>query len=62
MLATVGKILADSNLNIARLSLGRREEGMEALTVINLDSSVDSKIINQLSTINGVHNVYSVIL
>jgi D-3-phosphoglycerate dehydrogenase len=60
MLATVGKILAEANINIAGLSLGRLEEGKEALTIINTDSEINKKVINEISSINGVHDVLSV--
>jgi D-3-phosphoglycerate dehydrogenase / 2-oxoglutarate reductase len=62
MLATVGKVLADANLNIAGLSLGRKEAGKEAITVVNLDSKIENGIVSELSSIEGVEKVYSVIL
>jgi len=60
MLSTVGKILADANINIAGLSLGRLAGGKEALTVINTDSEIDQKVMHQISGINGVNNVLKV--
>lgn len=60
VLATVSKILADSNINIAGLSLGREELGKEALTVINVDSEIGKDVIKSIAAINGVHNVYAV--
>jgi len=60
MLATVGKILAEANINIAGLSLGRVDIGKEALTVINVDNEIDNNIINQIASVNGVKNVYAV--
>ncbi len=60
MLANVGKILAESNINIAGLSLGRVEAGKEALTVINVDSEIEKEVLNSISSISGVHNVLSV--
>ncbi len=39
VLANVGKILSEENVNIAGLSLGRIEEGKESLTVINIDQA-----------------------
>ncbi len=60
MLATVGKILADANINIAGLSLGRREAGKNALTVINVDSGIDLAIQKSISSIDGVKDVYAV--
>ncbi len=60
MLASVSKILADANLNIGGLSLGRIEEGKMALTVINVDSEVNQNIINRISSISGVEKIYLV--
>lgn len=60
MLASVGKMLADADINIAGLSLGRIEKGKEALTVINIDSKVKNSTLNQISLINGILSIYSV--
>ncbi len=60
MLATVGKILAEANINIAGLSLGRLDVGKEALTVINVDSEIEKNVLTSISSISGVKNVYSV--
>jgi len=60
MLATVGKVLADADINIAGLSLGRLEAGKEALTVINTDSEIDQKVLKEISAIKGVKDVQKV--
>ncbi len=60
ILATVSKILAEENINIAGLSLGRNEMGKEALTVINVDSEIDKKSIEAISSIAGVDKVSAV--
>jgi D-3-phosphoglycerate dehydrogenase len=60
MLANVGKILADANINIAGLSLGRQDLGKEAFTVINVDSEITKDVANKISSINGVKKVYTV--
>ncbi len=60
ILATVSKILAEKNINIAGLSLGRNEMGKEALTVINVDSEIDKNSVDAISSIAGVHKVFAV--
>lgn len=60
MLASVSKVLSDSNINIGGLSLGRIEAGKYALTIINIDNEHNSDVINQISAINGVENVCAV--
>ncbi len=60
MLANVGKILAEANINIAGLSLGRLDVGKEALTVINVDSEINKDVVKQISSISGVKKVYTV--
>ncbi|QQS36876.1 MAG: phosphoglycerate dehydrogenase [Ignavibacteriales bacterium] len=60
MLATVGKVLADANINIGGLSLGRIKAGKQALTIINVDSKPEANIVSAISSINGVEDVYVV--
>jgi D-3-phosphoglycerate dehydrogenase len=60
MLASVSRELASSKINIAGLSLGRKSEGDDALTIINIDSPIDQKIKNSISSLNGVKEIYSV--
>lgn len=60
MLASVGKILADADINIAGLSLGRVQKGKEALTVISIDSRANNSILNKISSTEGILEVYSV--
>lgn len=57
MLASVGKVLADENINIAGLSLGRLDNGSEAMTIINLDEAINKRIINQILSIEGIWDV-----
>lgn len=60
VLATVGKILAENDINIAGLSLGRKGLGEEAITVINVDSIITKVVVSKISSISGVNNVYAV--
>jgi len=56
ILAAVGKILADKNINIAGLSLGRIGVGEKALTIVNLDSDIDNNALNKITKIGGIEN------
>jgi D-3-phosphoglycerate dehydrogenase len=49
VLGRVGGILAKYGVNIAGVSLGRSGEGGTALTVMNLDSSISSQAMEELS-------------
>ncbi len=60
MLANVGKILAEANINIAGLSLGRVDIGKEALTAINVDSEIGNDVIKAISSVNGILSVNTV--
>ncbi len=57
MLAAVGKLLSEANVNIAGLSLGRLGEGLEALTIISVDSRIDKVTLKKIASIDGVKNV-----
>jgi len=60
MLASVGKILADANINIAGLSLGRIEKGKEALTVINTDTEIPDTLLKAIDSLDGINYIYKV--
>ncbi|QKJ99698.1 MAG: ACT domain-containing protein [Ignavibacteriota bacterium] len=62
MLASVGKILADANINIAGLSLGRIEKGKQALTFINIDSRIPDSILQVIKSLDGIFEVYQIII
>ncbi len=62
MLAAVGGILAGASINIAGVSLGRFEQGKQALTIMTIDSPVPSTVIKQIDAIDGVSGVKMVSL
>ena len=62
VLANFSSVLAEEKINIAGLSLGRIEEGKEALTVIKIDSTLNDDIINRLKSIEGINSIFSVII
>jgi D-3-phosphoglycerate dehydrogenase len=60
VLSKVSKILADNNLNIGGLSLGRINKGETALTVINLDQNFENRIAAEINKLEEIHQVFSV--
>lgn len=60
MVAAISKLLADSNINIADLSLGRIHQGKEALTVIRVDEEIDNSLQQKISLIDGISDVHFV--
>ena len=62
ILASSSSVLAKEKINIAGLSLGRIEEGKEALTVIKIDGDFISELLDQLKSIEGVNKIYSVVI
>lgn len=57
MLARVGSILAQHNVNIAGVSLGRTAVGDKALTVMNIDSDIPAAAMSELLKQDGVTNL-----
>jgi D-3-phosphoglycerate dehydrogenase / 2-oxoglutarate reductase len=57
MLARVGSVLSKHGVNIAGVSLGRAVPGGNALTVMNIDSSIPSDGMNELNGLEGVSNI-----
>ncbi|MCK4559984.1 MAG: phosphoglycerate dehydrogenase [Calditrichia bacterium] len=55
----LGLVLANYNVNIGHLSLGRLKDKKDALNVFNLDSPIGEGVINELKTVKGVKQVYT---
>jgi len=54
IVGNVGTVLAKHNVNIANMSLGRNEEGGQALMVLNIDSAPDAALRPDLEAIDGI--------
>ena len=54
VLASVGAILAEANINIAAMSLGRDKETGRALTVIGLDDDVPASVLDRIGDVKDV--------
>lgn len=57
MLARVGSILAEHEVNIAGVSLGRTAAGANALTIMNVDGDIPQEALNTLLNQKGVSNL-----
>jgi D-3-phosphoglycerate dehydrogenase len=57
MLARVGSILAEHNVNIAGVSLGRTAVGENALTIMNVDGEIPSAAVSVLVKQEGISNL-----
>jgi len=57
MLAAVGSKLANGNVNIGGVSLGRYSVGEKALTVMSVDSEIPESALEEISRIEGVTEV-----
>ena len=57
MLAKVGLVLSKHNVNIAGVSLGRSAAGENALTVMNIDSDIPNKGLEELLAMEGIANL-----
>jgi len=57
MLATVGGLLADADVNIGALALGREARGEMALTAISVDDPVPPQVQQQIADLDGVSGV-----
>lgn len=54
VIGAIGTLLGESNVNISRFYLGRKERGGEALAVIEVDSHVEDAVLNSLGSIPAV--------
>ncbi|MDR2772958.1 MAG: phosphoglycerate dehydrogenase [Elusimicrobiota bacterium] len=54
VVGNVGKVLGDSGVNIAGMSLGRKDIGGEALTIIEVDNTVSAEVIGKILAIGGI--------
>lgn len=60
MLAGVGRLLADADINIGALALGRRGRGEMALTAVNVDDVIPDDVLEQIAALDGVEGVRAV--
>ncbi|MEX0721664.1 MAG: phosphoglycerate dehydrogenase [Balneolaceae bacterium] len=57
MLASVSSELAKHGINIAALSLGRSEKGLNAITAVSVDREMDEKEIDIIRSLDGIKHI-----
>jgi D-3-phosphoglycerate dehydrogenase len=60
MLAGVGRLLADADINIGALALGRKGRGEMALTAMNVDDAIPEDVLEAIAGLDGVEGVRAV--
>ena len=53
----IGTILAERQINIAGMTLGRKEKGGPAITILNIDAPVPEKNLDQIKNIKKMNSV-----
>ena len=48
MIGRIGRIMGEHNINIAAMSLGRREKRGEAMVILSLDSAVPADVVKEI--------------
>ncbi len=60
MLARVGQLLAEADVNIGALALGRKGRGEMALTAVNVDDTIPEDVLTVIADLDGVEGVRAV--
>jgi D-3-phosphoglycerate dehydrogenase len=55
IIGELGMLLGENNINIANMTLGRKERGGPAVTVLNLDANVSPELLKQISRIEHIN-------
>ncbi len=58
-LGRLGLALANYDVNIGHLSLGRLKDDQKALNIFNLDSAIGDGVKDELSAVKGVNQLYT---
>jgi len=57
IIGQIGMILGDNKINIAGMSFGRETKGRHAITVLNVDSDVSKKLLDEIKKAKNVQEV-----
>jgi D-3-phosphoglycerate dehydrogenase len=56
MVGRIGNLLGDHGVNIATMSLSRNQAGGKALTVLNLDTAPDERLLEEIRASEDIHS------
>jgi len=62
LIGNIGRILGSHNINIARMTFGRKKAGGDAITALNVDSPVPAAVLKEIESIENVHSAHLVSL
>ncbi|WP_163653896.1 L-serine ammonia-lyase, iron-sulfur-dependent subunit beta [Listeria sp. PSOL-1] len=62
IIASVSALIARHEINIGQMKVSRKTKGNEALMVIEVDQVVDQSLLDQISEIQGVYQVASIVI
>ena len=57
LIGEIGRILGSYEINIARMTFGRKTAGGEAITVLNLDKAPSEEVLQAVGDIESVYDV-----
>ncbi|RMG00206.1 MAG: ACT domain-containing protein, partial [Nitrospirae bacterium] len=57
VIGNIGSLLGKNNINIARMHFGRETAGGMAISVVNVDSDVEDRIVEELSKLPNIISV-----
>ncbi|MFA5146122.1 MAG: phosphoglycerate dehydrogenase [Candidatus Omnitrophota bacterium] len=57
IIGQIGTILGKNKINIAGMSFGREDKGGRAITVLNVDSEVSKKVLDEIRKANNIEEV-----
>lgn len=58
LIGEIGKILGDQNINIGRMTFGRKESGGGAMIVLNVDAVVSQETISAIESLECIETAY----
>ena len=60
VVGAIGLVLGEGKINIANMSLSRNQVGGKALSILNVDSAIDSAILKKIEAIPGIQSATTV--